>query len=207
LEKKDSEKKYFKVLDRLKENSRQSIPVKKGAGFEKKHVLWGLFITVVSFILSTAILFTSTGIFKTAPPLISFIVVFAIIMIGILFDVVGIAVATADEIPFHSMASKKMKGAKESLKLLRNAPRVSSFCNDVIGDICGVVSGVAGTSIVYRMFTTAGNITFVEMIAGAMIAALTVGGKAFTKNIGIGSSNYIVYRVGRVLSYFSLFKR
>ena len=198
---KESEKKYMKLLDRYRGTSRQNIPVKKGAGFEKRHVLWGLFITFVSFVLSTIILFTSTGIFKKAQPVVSFIVVFIIILIGIIFDVVGIAVATADEVPFHSMASKKMRGAKESLMLVRNASRVSSFCNDVIGDICGVVSGVAGTSIVYRMFTSNGNISVIEMIAGALIAAFTVGGKAFTKNIGIGSSNYIVYRVGRILSY------
>ena len=204
--KKDSEKKYMKLLDKFKETSKQNIPVKKGAGFEKRHVLWGLFITVLSFVLSVIILFSSTGIFKTAQPVVSFIVVMAIILIGVLFDVVGIAVATADEIPFHSMASKKMRGAKESLMLLRNASRVSSFCNDVIGDICGVVSGVAGTSIVYRLFTACGNISVIEMIAGALIAAFTVGGKAFTKNIGIGSSNYIVYKVGRILSYLSFLK-
>jgi hypothetical protein len=40
-----------------------------------------------------------------------------------------------------------------------------------------------------------------------LIAAFTVGGKAFAKNIGINNSNYIVYWVGRTLSYVSFSKR
>jgi CBS domain containing-hemolysin-like protein len=196
----------MKISDKISETSRQNIPVKRGAGLDRRHVLWGFFITLVSFVLSVIILFTSTGIFKAAQPFVSFIVVLVIITIGVFFDVIGIAVATADETPFHSMASKKMRGARESLMLLRNAPKVSSFCNDVIGDICGVVSGVAGASIVYRLFAENRNISVIEMLAGAVIAAFTVGGKAFAKNIGIGSSNYIVYKVGRFLSIFRMFK-
>ena len=57
------------------------------------------------------------------------------------------AVATANEKPFHSMASRKVPGALEAIRLLRNAERVSSICNDVVGDICGVVSGSASATI------------------------------------------------------------
>ena len=51
------------------------------------------------------------------------------------------------------MAAHKEKGAKEALKLLRNADRVSSVCNDVVGDICGIVSGATGAVIVARLQT------------------------------------------------------
>jgi len=203
LKKKDSEKNYIQKLDKYSDTSRQSIPVKKGSGFERKHVLWGLFITLISFVLSITILFGSTSIFRAVPPAFAFIVVLLIILIGVLFDAIGMAVTAADEIPFHSMASKKMRGAKQSLILLRNAPKVSSFCNDVVGDICSVVSGAAGTAIVYRLFAENESISLFEVIAGALIAALTVGGKALAKNVGINNSNYIVYRVGVFLSYFS----
>lgn len=207
LGKTGTEKEYMKQLDKYKRTSRQNIPVKRKGGFEKKHVLWGIFITFVSFGLSMLVLYASSGLLGTAQPALSFVVVLVIIVTGVVFDVIGIAVTAADETPFHSMASKKMRGARQSLILLRNAPRVSSFCNDVIGDICGVVSGVAGTSIVYRVFASSGNISVLETITGALIAAFTVGGKAFAKNIGINSSNYIVYWVGRILSYFSFGKR
>ncbi|MCX7772315.1 MAG: Mg2+ and Co2+ transporter CorB [Clostridia bacterium] len=202
-----SEKKYFKLLDRYKELSKENIPIKKGSGVEKEHVLWGLFITILSFTLSILILFASTSLFKAISPELAFLVVFGIILIGILFDVIGMAVTAADETPFHSMASKKLKGARQSIMLLRNAPRVSSFCNDIVGDICSVVSGAAGTAIVYRLFTNSKNVSFIEIIVGAFIAALTVGGKGFAKNIGINNANYIVYKVGRILSFLSVGER
>lgn len=203
MEQDKSERKYLRLLDRYRELSKESIPVKKGSGIEKEHVFWGLFITVISFTLSILILFASTSIFKAISPEFAFLVVLGIILLGVCFDVVGMAVTAADEIPFHSMASKKLRGAKYSIMLLRNAPRVSSFCNDVVGDICSVVSGAAGTAIVYRLFTGSKNVSLIEIIVGAFIAALTVGGKGFAKNIGINNANYIVYKVGRILSIFS----
>ena len=78
---------------------------------------------------------------------VAFLILLAIILIGIIFDIIGMAVATADEKPFHSMASRKVAGASDAIKLLRNAERVSSICNDVVGDICGVVSGSASATI------------------------------------------------------------
>lgn len=204
MPKKDSEQKYMKQLDKYKEAQRVAVPVKKGTGIEKRHIVWGLFISLISFILSILILFLSTNLFKTIQAEFAFVVVLIIITIGVVFDMIGVAVTAADEIPFHSMASKKMKGARQSLMLLKNAPRVSSFCNDVIGDICSVVSGAAGTAIVYRLFTNHGHISVIEAVAGAVIAALTVGGKAFAKNLGISNSNYIIYKAGRFLANFTL---
>jgi hypothetical protein len=203
LEQEKSGKKFIKLFDKYRGLSGETIPVKKGSGIEKKHILWGLFISVASFTLSILILFASTSIFKSISPPYAFLVVLSIILIGVIFDAIGTAVTAADETPFHSMASKKLKGAKQSINLLRNAPRVSSFCNDVVGDICSVVSGAAGTAIIYKLFSDSTDTSLFEVLLGALIAALTVGGKAFAKNIGISNSNYIVYKVGRILAVFS----
>jgi hypothetical protein len=70
---------------------------------------------------------------------------------ALLFDIIGVAVTAADERPFHSMAAHKEKGAAEALYLLHNASHVSSFCNDVVGDICGIVSGTTAAVIVSRL--------------------------------------------------------
>lgn len=207
MDKKENGKKHKKRQDEYSVTSRKNIPVKKKSGFEKRHVLWGIFIACVSFVLSMLVLYASSGILGVAEPALAFVVVLVIITAGVVFDVIGVAVTAADETPFHSMASKKIRGAKQSLMLLRNAPRVSSFCNDVIGDICGVVSGAAATSIVYRLFSSGGDVSVMETVTGAMVAAFTVGGKALAKNIGISNSNYIVYRVGRILSYFNVGNR
>lgn len=197
-----TEKEYIRQHDRRRQNVSQTIPVKRGGKPPKGHVAWAVFVLALSFVLSIAILLASTAIFSKASAGWAFLVVIFIILVGIVFDVIGIAVTAAEETPFHSMASRKMSGARESIRLIRHASRVSSICNDVVGDICGVVSGSAGTVIVYRVFTDASDTGWVEAIAGAAIAALTVGGKAFAKNYGINNSDYIVYRVGRLLAVF-----
>ena len=59
-----------------------------------------------------------------------------VIAIGIMFDLIGVAVTVGNEEDFHAQASKKIKGAKTSIKMIRNSAKVSNFCADVIGDIC-----------------------------------------------------------------------
>ena len=122
-------------------------------------------------------------------------------MVGIIFDIIGVAVTSADEKPFHSMAARKIPGAKESIKLLRNAERVSSICNDVVGDICGVVSGSASATIavqVMQHFTFSAK-QMIPLAMSAMVAGLTVGGKAIGKTFAVHSCTSIVYGVGKLL--------
>jgi len=117
------------------------------------------------------------------------------------FDIIGMAVATADEKPFHSMAARKVPGAHEAISLLRNAERVSSICNDVVGDICGVVSGSASATIAAQILS---NFDFswpqvVSLVMSALAAGLTVGGKAIGKSIAVNSCTAIVHGVGRMI--------
>ena len=133
----------------------------------------------------------------------------AIIFLGILFDVIGMAVATADEKPFHSMAARKVPGAHEAIRLLRNAERVSSICNDVVGDICGVVSGSASATIAALILTSVdvGWPRGVSLVMSALVAGLTVGGKAIGKSIAVKSCTKIVHLVGRVIHGWNRFTK
>ena len=117
---------------------------------------------------------------------------------------IGVAVTTADETPFHAMASRKVPEARDALKLIRNANRVSSFCNDVIGDICGVISGSASAVIAARVIAAGvgGTQMIVDLLMSAFVAALTVGGKAFGKTFAISESTRIVQMTARVLCFF-----
>lgn len=196
--------KYHRIRKRLGFPEGKRVPVKKvpvSAG--KKQRLWAVSVTVVSFALSLSILFLSTGLFERISPYWSFFVVFIIIFIGVLFDLIGVSVTAADEKPFHAMASKKFPGAKQAIKLIRNADKVSSICNDVVGDICSVISGTAGAAIIFRVFANQVQPAWIEAAVGGLTAALTVGGKAFAKKYGMDNSNFIVYRVGLLLSLFS----
>ena len=144
---------------------------------------------------------------------IAFLILLAIILVGIIFDVIGVAVTSADEKPFHSMAARKVPGAQESIALLRNAERVSSICNDVVGDICGVVSGSASATIAAQVLQ---NFEFtwpqiVSLVMSALVAGLTVGGKAIGKTFAMHSCTKIVHGVGQLVyslhNFPKLFKK
>ena len=118
---------------------------------EHNHYRWALTAFVMAVALSGLLSLSSEAILENAGLLLALLILALFIGLGILFDIIGVAVTAADPRPFHSMAAHKEKGAKEALKLLRNADRVSSVCNDVVGDICGIVSGATGAVIVARL--------------------------------------------------------
>ena len=132
---------------------------------------------------------------------VAFLILLVIILVGIVFDIIGMAVATADEKPFHSKAARKVPGALEAIRLLRNAERVSSICNDVVGDICGVVSGSASATIAAQILR---NFEFtwpqvISLLMSALAAGLTVGGKAIGKSFAVNSCTAIVHTVGKLV--------
>lgn len=177
-----------------------------GAGSKKKNIIWILLVTIISFFSSVALSWASSEVLKVVDILTAFLVILFIILVNIISDTIGTAVTAADETPFHAMASRKLYGAKKAIKLIRNADKVSNVCNDVIGDICGVISGAAGAYIIIRIIGEGSGITWVELVITGMIAAMTVSGKALGKIIAIGNSNYIVYRVGVVIQFLSVGK-
>lgn len=135
---------------------------------------------------------------------------FFIVALGILFDMVGVAVTAADEKPFHAMAAKKVPGAGKAIWLLRNADKVASFCNDVVGDICGIISGAASAVIAGQIIaeiaqTGRGNV--VQLAMSGLVAGMTVGGKAAGKSIAMRCSTNIVFLTARVLGLFSRKKK
>ena len=136
--------------------------------------------------------------------ILSFLSLLIIIFVGIIFDMIGLAVAVADEKSFHPKASKKLRGAGQAILMIRNAEKVATICNDVVGDICGTVSGVFGVAIVFQI--ASGNPTWDEsiltMLMTGMVASLTVGGKAAAKKKALQDSVTIVENVGRILAWF-----
>jgi hypothetical protein len=188
----------------------RKVKFKANAVSSKKETrVWTLLITVVTFFISIFMSFFSNETIKYASITVSFLIVFGIIIINILFDLIGTAVTAADEAPFHSMASRKLYGARQAIRLIRNADKVSNFCNDVVGDICGVISGTAAAYIVYK-FSGGGNQvenSIFGLSITAMVASLTVGGKAVGKSVALQNSNYIIYKVAIVTNFlFGRFK-
>ena len=131
------------------------------------------------------------------------ILLIVIIFIGIIFDMVGVAVLSCEEATFHAKASRKITGSKECVKLIKKANRTSSICNDVIGDICGIISGSVTASLVVLLWDT----PLVSIFLTAVVSSLTVGGKAIGKRIAIEHAEDIVFMVGKLLSKLTLSKK
>ena len=177
-------------------------PDKKGGHASKSH--WAATAFCLAVALSAALSLASEAMLSGAGLAIALFILCLFILLGILFDIIGVAVTAADPKPFHSMAAHKVKGAKESLKLLKNASTVSSVCNDVVGDICGIVSGTTTTVIVVRLQGLLDFVPALVLSVGltALVSGFTIGGKALGKGVAMKSSTKVVYFVGRVISVF-----
>ena len=167
----------------------------------QKAIRWVVSIFLITMVISGTITLLSDLLMERSSMVTAFLILFVIILIGIIFDIIGMAVASADEKPFHAMAARKVPGAREAISLLRNAERVSSICNDVVGDICGVVSGSASATIAAQILA---NFQFslpevVSLLMSALAAGLTVGGKAMGKSFAVNSSTKIVHGVGQMI--------
>lgn len=169
-----------------------------------KNFSWTIRLTLWTFVISVGLNLISANVLENSALIVSFILLVVIILIGIIFDMIGIAVASADETPFHAMASRKVYAAKHAIYLIRNANKVSSFCNDVIGDICSIVAGSASALILINIVGSGlheGVFKAVNLVFGALVASLTIGGKALGKTFAIQKSNYVVFTVGAIIGF------
>ncbi|MED3646865.1 hypothetical protein P4475_08565 [Halalkalibacterium halodurans] len=172
-----------------------------------KSINWTLAIAVITLVLAAIFSIVSTFMLSGVSWAVGMGIVLLIVLVGILFDIIGVAATAADEKPFHAMASERLKGAKQAVAITRNADRVANFCNDVIGDISGIVSGTAATYVVIQLALqlgygeNSGQQFALSVLFTSVVAALTVGGKAIGKTLAIEHSTAIIYQVGKVF-YF-----
>lgn len=182
-----------------KDSGALRLKIKPGAaGNKKTSVKWIVTVFVWTFVLSITMSVGSSAVVEKLNIGFAFVILVIIVLIGIIFDMIGIAVATAEETPFHALASKKYKSAVYGIKLIRNAEKVSSFCNDIIGDIAGIVSGSTLAVIVAHLFSEGNSVMSVVMTG--VLSAVTVGGKAMGKTVAMKNSNRIVH-IASVIIY------
>lgn len=155
---------------------------------------WAFLLTVILTQVSESVL-TEVGLG------LALLVLLGIVATGIVFDLVGVAVTAAGEVAFHAMAADRVAGSVQSIRLVRHADRVSSFCNDLVGDISGTVSGAAAAGIAYQVVTMGifsdGNL--ISLVPVGVVAALTVGGKAGGKYLALRYCREITFSAGRLL--------
>ena len=164
---------------------------------------WFIQVFTMTFILSIIFSYISTNGVSNLGLIPAILILILVIGLGIIFDIIGVAVTVANEEEFHAKATKKVKGSKNSIKLIKNASKVANICADVIGDICGVLSGAISALIAVKITEQFGLNNNLQFLLSALVSALTVGGKAIGKDIANKNSTKIVHAVGRVLNKFN----
>lgn len=170
---------------------------------ERINFKWVGIVAIIAFSISFGLSFVSEMTIPHLPLWLGIIITLLFIMLGILFDIIGVAVTTADEKVFHSMNSRKVKGASLAVTFKKSSDKVATFCNDVVGDVCGIISGAAGTSIAAILIKDFNcNPLFTSLTVAAIIASLTIGGKSIGKSFAINKSNIILYEFAKFISNF-----
>lgn len=183
--------------DEIKEEKQKKQKHKNSAN------LWIIKIFFVSFLISGVLSVVSETVTAGLNIWLAVIILLLFIATGIVFDIIGVAVTTANPSVFNSMAAKKVKGAKTALWCTANAAAVSNFCNDVIGDIAGIVSGSMGAVI---SMSVASSLSFpllpVTVVITGLTSAFTISGKALGKRIAMSKNDGIVFFIAKIISIF-----
>ena len=158
-------------------------------------------VLVSTFLLSLLFSYISNTAITKLDLIPGIIILVLVILVGVFFDLVGVAVTVANEEHFHAQASKKIKGSKTAIKLIRNSAKVSNFCADVIGDICGVLSGAISAIIALKLTESYGMSSYFQFVISALVASFTVGGKAFTKEIAKNKSTEIISFITKIINF------
>ena len=160
-------------------------------------------VFILTFVLSVCFSSITNVLTSSLNDVFLIIILLLVIGIGILFDIIGVSITAASPKVFHSMNSRRVSGANIAVKLIKNSEKVSSFCCDVIGDICGVISGATAISIATMLSKTFSfNLLITTLIVTGIISAMTIGGKAIGKSFAINKCDIIIYEFSKFISIF-----
>ena len=168
--------------------------------------IWPIVVLILAVFLSLLFSILSELVLDGSALWVAIIVIFVFIFLAILTDMIGLAIASANIEHFNAMAARKVKGSKQAISLVRNAGKVSSVLNDVIGDVCGILSGAAGASIVTKIVID-NSASFMSILIPSLIAAIiagiTIAGKAVLKNVAIRHANSITLIFAKTINFFT----
>lgn len=171
-------------------------------GHKSNKYRWAIQVFILSISLSLAFGFLSQTLLSSMGTVIAILGICVFIFLSVLFDMIGIAVASADEEQFEKWNKTQLQGARAGLKLCRNSEKVCSFCADVVGDICSTLCGAGGACIVVALSASISSPALTMLLSvsvSALIAGLTIFFKALMKQHALKSSNKIILNLGRLL--------
>lgn len=200
----------MKLKNKYKEKSINKIDKNKKSKTSKTDYRWTMLITMFTFIMSVALSFLLDHLLKDVNIFVGVIMLLSVILIGIIFDIIGVSVTSADQKLFHSMAANRIQEGKVAIDLIKNADKVSSFCNDVIGDMAGIISGALGASLLSKIYDKFNdiNIALIGTLITASVAGFTVGGKSLGKSVAINKYREIIFFISKIILKFrNIFKK
>ena len=169
-----------------------------------KATIWTIKITIVTLVLAFFFSFISEITSTYAHVSITIFLLILLIAISIVCDTIGVAATSCDLAPLLAMASRKVKGSKKAIALVKNAEKVSNICCDVIGDICGIISGACTVAIVIKLAQDNETLNYwLSILMSSIVSAVIVGGKSFFKTVAMNNSREILLFVSRILGVFS----
>lgn len=131
--------------------------------------------------------------------------IIAFIFFSVLFDMIGIAAASADIDIIEIWKNENIKGANMAFILCQNSEKLCCFCADVVGDICSTLCGAGGACIVVAITQNVFNeniILFASIFVSALIAGITVFFKALMKEKALKNSNKVLLTLGKICEIF-----
>lgn len=161
------------------------------------------FVGIGSFFLAVIFTFLSETITSRVNSIIlSTVFLIVIIIINALADLLGTSVTAASHTPFNAKSSKKVRGAPQGLKLVRNADKVANIANDVVGDITTTVGGALGISIVIQIMNLGPGISqfWLNVLITSLIASVIVSTKAIGKKIALSHPDDVIFVAGKFLA-------
>lgn len=167
-----------------------------------KGTLWTIKITIITLFLSFVVSFITEITSSKSNVIISVLLLCLLILIAIVFDAIGVAATSCDLAPLLSMAARKVSGAQIAVKLVKNAEKVSNICNDVVGDMAGIISGTCAAAIVLKFAADNPKMYLFNILMTSIVSAVTVGGKAFFKSIAIKNSKEMIMFASRIVGIF-----
>ena len=160
---------------------------------------WAFKIFILSISLSIVFSVISQSLFPRLSVFVSLFVIAFFVFVSTVFDMVAVAVTSANT---QNLANyQNEKEYKTALKLVENTEKIASFCGDVVGDICSILSGAGGVSLVINMGITDPNVDFIiTCLVSSLIAGLTIFCKAIMKTYAVKNAEKVVLKTASIMS-------
>lgn len=172
---------------------------KEGINFSRYR--WAIKIFVLTICMSCLFSLLSQTILSSMGVIMAIITIFFFISISVIFDMIGTAITCTSE-EYYLKRIDKDKGAGVALSMKKNSEKVCSFCNDVVGDICGILSGASGACVILSITKNIQSdaiIVVVSSLVSAIIAGLTIFSKALMKSYAINNANEFILKIGKII--------